>query len=133
MNKKLFVGNLSFSTGEDRLREAFEPFGDIQSVAVISDRMTGQSRGFGFVEYASASDAQRALESLNGSEVDGRAINVTVAREREGGPRGGGGGGGGGGRGGFGGGGGGGGGGDRRGGGGGGGKGRRGGGGGDRW
>jgi RNA recognition motif-containing protein len=122
MNTKLFVGNLSFSTGEDVLRQAFEQFGDLQSVTVISDRMTGQSRGFGFVEYASAADAQRAIESLNGSEVDGRAINVNVARERDAAPRGGGGGGGfGGGGGGYGGGGG-----DRRGGGGGGGKAKRG-------
>jgi RNA recognition motif-containing protein len=121
VNNKLFVGNLSFSTGEAELRQAFEAFGSISSVAVISDRMTGQSRGFGFVEYESASDAQRAIESLDGREIDGRAITVNVARERQATPRFGGGddrgGGGGGGRGG----------------GGGGGKARRGGGGTNRW
>lgn len=93
MNNKLFVGNLSYSTGEDVLRQAFEQFGSLNSVSVASDRMTGQSRGFGFVEYASATDAQRALESLNGSNMDGRSINVSVARERDSAPRMGGGGG----------------------------------------
>jgi RNA recognition motif-containing protein len=84
---KLFVGNLSFSTGEAELRQAFEPFGTLQSVAIISDRMTGQSRGFGFVEYENAGDAQKAIESLDGREVDGRTISVNVARERQPTPR----------------------------------------------
>jgi cold-inducible RNA-binding protein len=87
MNNKLFVGNLSFSTGEDALRQAFEPFGTLQSVSVISDRMTGQSRGFGFVEFENAADAQKAIESLDGREVDGRTISVNVARERQATPR----------------------------------------------
>lgn len=94
-NNKLFVGNLSFSTGEDALRVAFEPFGTIRSVSIISDRMTGQSRGFGFVEYEEAADAQRAIESLDGQSVDGRNISVNVARERAPQPRSFGGGGGG--------------------------------------
>jgi RNA recognition motif-containing protein len=95
MNNRLYVGNLSYSTGEAQLRQAFEPFGTLLSVAVITDRMTGQHRGFGFVEYESAADAQRAVESLNGQQVDGRTLNVNVARERSAsGPRGGGGGGG---------------------------------------
>lgn len=87
MNNKLFVGNLSFSTGEDELRRNFEPFGALSSVALISDRMTGQSRGFGFVEYTSADDAERAIEALDGREIDGRAVNVSVARERAPSPR----------------------------------------------
>jgi cold-inducible RNA-binding protein len=104
MNNKLYVGNLSYSTGEARLREAFEPFGALVSVSIITDRMTGQPRGFGFVEYESADDAKRAVDSLNGQQVDGRTLNVNVARERSASPRfegGGGGGGFGGGGGGF--------------------------------
>jgi RNA recognition motif-containing protein len=111
MNNRLFVGNLDFSTMEAQLREAFAPFGEVVSATVVVDRMTGQSRGFGFVEFQTAEQAERAIQSLDGSMLNGRSINVNVARERKGGP---GGGGGGGGRGGFGGGGGGGGGGGRR-------------------
>ena len=97
-NSKLYVGNLSYSTGEAQLRQAFEPFGTLVSVSIITDRMTGQPRGFGFVEYESAECAQRAVDSLNGQQVDGRTLNVNVARERSSSPRfaGGGGGGGGG-------------------------------------
>jgi RNA recognition motif-containing protein len=101
MNNKLYVGNLSYSTDESALRQAFEPFGTLVSVSVISDRMTGQSRGFGFVEYERAADAQRAIDTLNGQDVDGRSLSVSVAREREPKPRFDGGGGGGGGGGGF--------------------------------
>jgi RNA recognition motif-containing protein len=99
MNNKLYVGNLNYSTGEARLREAFAPFGNLVSVSIITDRVTGQPRGFGFVEYENADDAKRAVDSLNGQQVDGRTLNVNVARERTGGGGGGGyGGGGGGGR-----------------------------------
>lgn len=94
MSTKLFVGNLSYSTSDESLREAFSRFGDVLSATVITDRETGRSRGFGFVEYDSDSDAQSAIESMNGSDLDGRTLNVNVARERA--PRGGGGGGGGG-------------------------------------
>lgn len=94
MSSKLFVGNLSYSTGEAELRRAFEPIGALKSVAIITDRMTGRPRGFGFVEFERSEDAQRAISSLDGQQVDGRAISVNIARERE---RGGGGGGGGGG------------------------------------
>jgi RNA recognition motif-containing protein len=93
-NSKLYVGNLSYSTSEERLRQTFEPFGTLVSVSIITDRMTGQPRGFGFVEYQSAEDAQRAVDQLNGQQVDGRTLNVNVARERTGGGGGGGGGGG---------------------------------------
>jgi RNA recognition motif-containing protein len=109
MSSKLFVGNLSYSTGEAELRRAFEAVGALRSVAIITDRMTGQPRGFGFVEFESSDDAQRAIASLDGQQVDGRTISVNVARERERTPRfsggdgggGGGSGGGGGGGGGF--------------------------------
>jgi cold-inducible RNA-binding protein len=99
MSSKLFVGNLSYSTGEAELRRAFEPVGTLRSVAIITDRMTGQHRGFGFVEFEKPDDAQKAIASLDGQQVDGRTISVNVARERERTPRfsGGGGGGGGGG------------------------------------
>jgi cold-inducible RNA-binding protein len=106
MSNKLFVGNLSYSTGEAELRRAFEAVGALRSVSIITDRMTGQPRGFGFVEFEKPDDAQRAIASLDGQQVDGRTINVNVARERErtprfGGEGGGGGGGFGGGGGGF--------------------------------
>ncbi|HVZ33165.1 MAG TPA: RNA-binding protein [Polyangiaceae bacterium] len=93
MSNKLYVGNLSYSTGDQELREAFAPHGDVQSASVVIDRETGQSRGFGFVEYGSSAEAQRAVEAMNGQMVDGRTLNVNVARPREGGPGGGGGGG----------------------------------------
>jgi RNA recognition motif-containing protein len=100
MSARLFVGNLSYSTMDEQLRSAFSAHGEVVSATVVLDRMTGQSRGFGFVEFSSAADAQRATEALNGAMVDGRAIVVNAAREREGGGGRGFGGGGGGGRGG---------------------------------
>jgi cold-inducible RNA-binding protein len=87
MSSKLYVGNLSYTTDESELRRAFEPFGTLVSVSVISDRMTGQPRGFGFVEYERAADAQSAIDTLNGRDVDGRSLSVSVAREREPKPR----------------------------------------------
>jgi len=106
MSKNLYVGNLAFSVSSDDLREAFEKFGTVLSASVVSDRETGRSRGFGFVEMADGGDA--AITGMNGTELQGRTLTVNEARPRE--ERRGGGGGGGGGRGG-------GGGGDRRGGG----------------
>jgi RNA recognition motif-containing protein len=94
MSVRLFVGNLSYSTGDESLQQAFKSHGDVVSAQVIMDRMTGQSRGFGFVEFGNVADAQRAIEAMNGSVLDGRPIVVNAARERE--DRGGGGGGGGG-------------------------------------
>jgi RNA recognition motif-containing protein len=82
MNNRLFVGNLDYNTMEHQLREAFSQFGEVNSATVVVDRVTGHSRGFGFVEFGSASEAQRAIESLDGSTLGGRAINVNVARER---------------------------------------------------
>lgn len=79
---KLYVGNLSYNTMDDQLRQAFAECGTVASAAVIVDRATGQSRGFGFVEFDSDADAQRAIESLDGSELDGRRLQVNQARER---------------------------------------------------
>ena len=101
MGKKLYVGNLAFDVTNSDLEEAFTPIGACDSVAVITDRATGQSRGFGFVEMSSDTDAQRAIQELDGREIKGRAIRVSEARERDGRGGGGGHGGGGGGRGGW--------------------------------
>jgi RNA recognition motif-containing protein len=121
MNSKLFVGNLSFNTTEIELQDLFASCGSVADVNLITDRMSGRSKGFAFVTMGTPEEAQNAINSLNGKDVNGRAMNVSEARPREERPdRGFGGGGGGGGRGGRGGGGGGGGGYDRRGGGGGG-------------
>ncbi len=89
---KLYVGNLPWSTGEAELEEMFAAIGAVSSANVITDRDTGRSRGFGFVEM-SDDDAKRAIEELNGNEVDGRAIRVNEAEEKRRDSRGGGGGG----------------------------------------
>ncbi len=89
---KLFVGGLSWDTTDDGLRSAFEAFGEVLEAKVITDRETGRSRGFGFVTYASTGDADKARVELNGTELDGRTINVDVAQGRRGGGGGGGGG-----------------------------------------
>jgi RNA recognition motif-containing protein len=95
MGKKLYVGNLSFNTTGSDLEQLFGQHGAVTSAQVVADRETGRSRGFGFVEMSSDSEAQSAMEALNGHEHDGRALTVNEARPRE--NRGGGGGGGGGG------------------------------------
>jgi cold-inducible RNA-binding protein len=79
MAKKLFVGNLSYKTTDDSLRSAFEQAGSVLSASVIMDKMTGKSRGFGFVEMEDA-DADAAINNLNGKEVDGRPLTVNEAR-----------------------------------------------------
>jgi len=97
--KNLFVGNLSFQTTDSELQALFEPFGEITRVQIMTDRDTGRSRGFGFVEMTSDEAAAKAIEALNGKELGGRALNVNEARpkpEGKGGGRGFGGGGGGG-------------------------------------
>jgi cold-inducible RNA-binding protein len=100
---KLYVGNLSYNAGENDLRDLFSAYGAVESVAVITDRDTGRSKGFGFVEFANDAEAQAAIAGLNGKEVSGRALTVSPARPKSegggGGGRGGYGGGGGGGRG----------------------------------
>jgi RNA recognition motif-containing protein len=95
MSKKLFVGGLSWDTSDDTLRQAFEPFGDILDAKVISDRDTGRSRGFGFVTFSDPSNANTAMNELDGTSLDGRSIKVNEAQDK---PRGGGRGGRGGGR-----------------------------------
>jgi cold-inducible RNA-binding protein len=97
MGKKLFVGNLSFNTTSEDLEQLFAEAGTCESASVITDRATGRSRGFGFVEMASAGEAEKAIAELNGRELQGRKLNVSEARERSGGGGGGYGGGGGGG------------------------------------
>jgi cold-inducible RNA-binding protein len=92
--KNIFVGNLSFNTSEDELRQMFEPYGQVDRVSIMTDRDTGRSRGFGFVEMANNDDGEKAITALNGSQVGGRTINVNEARPKT--ERGSGGGGGGG-------------------------------------
>jgi RNA recognition motif-containing protein len=104
MATKLYVGNLSYGVTDDTLRDFFAQAGTVNSAQVVMDRMSGRSRGFGFVEMAGDDEAKRAIESLNGQELDGRAIVVNEARPMSDRPRrsgGFGGGGGGGGRGGY--------------------------------
>ncbi len=87
MSKKLFVGGLSWGTNDEALRAAFEPFGRLLDVRVILDRDTGRSRGFGFVTFAEEAEADKALEKMNGADLDGRSLRVNEAEERRGGPR----------------------------------------------
>jgi cold-inducible RNA-binding protein len=97
MSKKLFVGGLSFNTDDQGLKESFEKFGEITEAKVITDRDSGRSRGFGFVTMTDEAAADKAIEDMNGTELDGRSLTVNVAKTRSN-DRGGGGGGGGGGR-----------------------------------
>jgi len=92
--KNLFVGNMSFQTTESDLRALFEPFGQIARIHIVTDRETGQPRGFAFVEMAKDEDAAKAMTALNGKEVAGRALRVNEAapKPERGGPRGNGGG-----------------------------------------
>ena len=80
MAHKLFIGGLSFSTSSDRLREVFEQAGAVESATVVTDRDTGRSRGFGFVEMATAEAAEAAVKKFNDQEVDGRQLKVEVAK-----------------------------------------------------
>ena len=92
----IYVGNLPFETTEDSLQVAFTEYGSVDTARVITDRMTGRSRGFGFVEMPNNDEAEAAIKALNGKDFNGRALTVNEARPREDrGPRGGGGGGGG--------------------------------------
>lgn len=79
-SKKLFVGNLSYSVDENQLRGLFEQAGTIESAAVITDKYSGRSKGFGFVEMSTMEEAQKAIDTLNGYELDGRKLNVSEAR-----------------------------------------------------
>jgi cold-inducible RNA-binding protein len=95
--KNIFVGNLNFNTSEEELRQMFEVHGQVDRVSILTDRDTGRSRGFGFVEMANAEEGDKAIAALNGSQIGGRTLNVNEARPKP--ERSGGGGGGGGGRG----------------------------------
>jgi RNA recognition motif-containing protein len=95
MSTKLYVGNVSFNTSTQDLEALFAESGTVQSASIVEDRDTGRSRGFGFVEMSSKEEAQAAIASLNGKEIDGRSLKVNEAKPREdrGGSRGGNGGG----------------------------------------
>ena len=82
MSTNIYVGNLAFSTDSAALRKLFADYGEVSSAQVIEDRDTGRSRGFGFVEMASADDAQKAISETDGATVDGRQLKVNMARER---------------------------------------------------
>jgi len=79
----IYVGNLHFNVNEDELRKAFEEYGEVASVKIITDKYSGRSKGFGFVEMLNDKEAQEAISNLNGAEIKGRAVNVNQAREKE--------------------------------------------------
>ena len=81
--KNIFVGNLSFGATEEKVRSLFEPFGAIDRVSIVTDRDTGQARGFGFVEMTNNAEGDKAIAALNGTDLDGRALNVNEARPKE--------------------------------------------------
>ena len=83
----IYIGNLSYDLSEEELRQAFEPYGEISSVKLVTDRYTGQSKGFGFIEMANNEEAQAAIDGLNGKELMGRNIKVSEARPRSEGRR----------------------------------------------
>ena len=91
MNKRLYVGNLSYDTSEDKLRAAFEKFGTVTDVKIMQDRNTSQPRGFGFVTMSTQSEGEAAINGLNGADLDGRNLTVNEARPLENRPPGGGG------------------------------------------
>jgi len=83
MTKKIYIGNLPFSTSDEELATIFQPFGEVSSSRVVKDRYTGRSRGFGFVEMDNDDAADKAINELNGKSVEGRALKVSEARPRE--------------------------------------------------
>jgi RNA recognition motif-containing protein len=83
MSKKLFVGNIEWSTTEDDLMELFGQYGEVQEAIIIKDRMSGRSKGFGFVTFAEDADADKAMEALNGHDLNGRELVVNEARKKE--------------------------------------------------
>ena len=80
--KNIFVGNLNFNTSEDELRQLFETYGQVDRVSIMTDRDTGRSRGFAFVEMTSGDDGEKAIAALNGSQLGGRTLNVNEARPK---------------------------------------------------
>jgi len=89
MNKKLYVGGLSYSTTEDALKQAFSQAGNVETAIIIIDKMSGRSKGFGFVEMTSEDEASKAIEMFNGKELDGRTLTVNEARPMQPRPKGG--------------------------------------------
>lgn len=85
MSNKLFVGGLSWGTDDDGLRDAFTQYGEVTDAKVITDRDSGRSRGFGFVTFSNNEDASSACDAMNGADLDGRTLNVDLAKERSGG------------------------------------------------
>ena len=83
MSQNLFVGSLAYATTDDSLKAFFETIGEVESARVINDRDSGRSKGFGFVQFVNEDDNQKAVDQLNGKELDGRAINVSLARPKE--------------------------------------------------
>jgi len=84
MAVQIYVGNLAYKMSEDSLRKLFEQYGEVASVKIITDRLTGRSKGFGFVEMSDNSGAENAIQKLNGTEVEGRNIKVNIAKSRGG-------------------------------------------------
>lgn len=82
MSNKIYVGNLSYNLSNTQLEDIFAPYGSVQSARIIMDRDTGRSKGFGFVEMSSSSEAQEAVSSLDGTEADGRNLKVNIAEDR---------------------------------------------------
>lgn len=85
--QNLFIGSLAYATTDDSLKAFFEQIGEVESARVVMDRDSGRSRGFGFVEFKDEANNQKAVDELNGKELDGRAINVSLARPKEDRPR----------------------------------------------
>ena len=83
MTNKIYVGGLPYSTTEGQLQEIFATYGSVESARVITDKFTGRSKGFGFVEMSSGGEAQKAIEALNGTEIEGRTLTVNEARPQE--------------------------------------------------
>ncbi|MBN2480890.1 MAG: RNA-binding protein [Bacteroidales bacterium] len=79
----IYVGNLHFDLNEDELKKAFEEYGEVSAVKIITDKVSGRSRGFGFVEMVNDDEAREAIENLNGTDIKGRKVNVNQAREKE--------------------------------------------------
>lgn len=84
----IYVGNLAYSVSDDDLKNAFEEFGDVQSAKIITDRQTGRSKGFGFVEMENDDEAQKAIDALDSTEMDGRTVKVNKAKPKPSGNRG---------------------------------------------
>lgn len=87
MDMNIYVGNLPYSTTDEDLKSMFSEFGDVSSVNIIKDRMTGNSKGFAFIEMGNDDEGQKAIEEINGKEMDGRALKVNLARPRQERPR----------------------------------------------